>query len=126
MLNQLDPLTGTIRFSAADTVERFQGGERTAILVSATESDQAFILAASDFLYDPRRLTVAISRAKQKMILIASRSIFSLFSPEEGAFANAQLWKNLLRRTCTVNLWKGHVHDTSVEVWGNQPSGNTC
>jgi superfamily I DNA and/or RNA helicase len=104
-----------------DTVERFQGDERTAILVSATESDRDYLLASSGFLYDPRRLTVAISRAKQKMVLVASRSVFTLFSPDEEAFANGQIWKNLLRRTCTTLLWEGGREDHHVEVWGNTP-----
>nr|MBF6612257.1 hypothetical protein [Chloroflexota bacterium] len=102
-----------------DTVERFQGGERQVVLYSVTESDQEYLLAAGKFLYDPNRLTVAISRAKRKMILVASRSIFSLFSPDEVVFANAQLWKDLLRRTCTHRLWEGTCDQTAVEVWGN-------
>jgi hypothetical protein len=106
---------------AVDTVERFQGGERDAIIVSATESDPAYLLAAGKFLYDPRRLTVAISRAKDKMILVASRTVFELFSPDAETFANAQLWKDLLRRTCTVPLWEGSVDGKRVEVWGNPP-----
>ena len=79
----IDPTSGLPVRSAIDTVERFQGGERTVIMVSATESDRAYLLASSEFLLDPRRLTVAVSRAKRKMILVASRSIFSLFSPDE-------------------------------------------
>ena len=106
---------------AVDTVERFQGGERDAIIVSATESDPAYLLAAGKFLYDPRRLTVAISRAKDKMILVASRSVFDLFSPDEETFANAQLWKDLLHRTCTVPLWDGEIDGRQVAVWGNPP-----
>jgi hypothetical protein len=86
---------------------------------STTESDRDYLLVAGKFLYDPNRLTVAISRAKEKMILVASRSVFSLFSPDEDAFANAQLWKNLLRRTCTAKLWEGEVGGHSVQVWGN-------
>ena len=100
-------------------MERFQGGERTVILVSATESDREYLLASGEFLLDPRRLTVALSRAKRKMILVASRSVFELFSPDEETFANSQLWKNLLRRTCTVPLWEGERHGKAVEVWGN-------
>lgn len=107
--------------AAVDTVERFQGGERDAIIVSATESDPAYLLAAGKFLYDPRRLTVAVSRAKDKMILVASRSVFDLFSPDEETFANAQLWKDLLHRTCTVPLWRGEFVGTPIEVWGNPP-----
>ena len=106
---------------AVDTVERFQGGERDAIIVSATESDPAYLLAAGAFLYDPRRLTVAISRARDKMILVAARSVFDLFSPDEETFANAQLWKDLLFRTCTVPLWEGEMDGQRVEVWGNPP-----
>jgi hypothetical protein len=119
-LGILDPRSGMPARSAIDTVERFQGGERTLILVSATESDRAYLLASAGFLLDPRRLTVALSRAKQKMILVASRSIFSLFSPDEETFANARMWKNLLLRACTKLLWEGEQAGKRVEVWGGK------
>ena len=104
--------------SAVDTVERFQGDERTAVLVSATESDRGDLLASAGFLLDPRRSTVAVSRAKRKMILVASRSVFSLFSPDEETFTSALLWKNLLGRTCTTLLWEGERGGKRVAVWG--------
>src|SRR5215472_10241552 len=88
------------------------------ILVRATESDRAYLLASAGFLLDPRRLTVALSRAKRKMILVASRSIFSLFSPDEETFTNSLLWKNLLLRTCTSKLWEGERAGKKVAVWG--------
>jgi len=116
----IDAATGLPSRSAIDTVERFQGGERTVILVSATESDPAYLLMAGEFLLDPRRLTVALSRAKRKMVLVASRSVFSLFSPDEETFANSQLWKNLLLRTCTTKLWAGERDGRRVEVWGGK------
>jgi superfamily I DNA and/or RNA helicase len=122
-LVQRDATTGTIKLSAVDTVERFQGDERDVIVYSATESDPQYLLSASKFLMDPRRLTVALSRAKQKMIVVASRSVFSIFSADEETFQNAQLWKNLLNRTCTELLWEdtkqfnGMAHN--VQVWGN-------
>jgi superfamily I DNA and/or RNA helicase len=107
--------------TAVDTVERFQGGERQAIIVSATESDPAYLLASGKFLYDPRRLTVAISRAKEKLVVVASRAVFETFSPDEQTFLNAQLWKDLLHRTCTVRLWSGERGGHQVQVWGNPP-----
>jgi hypothetical protein len=113
-----DPDSGLPARSAIDTVERFQGGERTAILVSATESDPGYLLLAGEFLLDPRRLTVALSRAKDKMILVASRSVFALFSPDEEVFRNSLLWKNLLSRTCTTLLWEGKRGGRRVQVWG--------
>jgi hypothetical protein len=122
-LSVLDPTTGLPARSAVDTVERFQGGERTVVLVSATESDRAYLLASSAFLLDPRRLTVAVSRAKRKMILVAARTVFGLFSPDEETFANAQLWKNLLGRTCTTLLWRGERDGKPVSVWGSRVDG---
>ena len=116
----IDPASGLPRRSAIDTVERFQGGERTVVLVSATESDRGYLLASSEFLLDPRRLTVALSRAKRKMILVASRTVFELFSPDEEVFQNALLWKNLLQRTCTTCLWRGQRGGRSVAVWGGR------
>ncbi|HVA90321.1 MAG TPA: ATP-binding protein, partial [Chloroflexota bacterium] len=118
-LTRRDPDTGAITFSAVNTVERFQGDEREVILVGATESDPDYLLLAGEFLLDPRRLTVALSRAKQKMVLVASRSVFTVFPSDEETFAHAQLWKNLLRRTCTTLLWAGERDGTGVQVWGN-------
>jgi hypothetical protein len=117
-LSDIDLTTGLPARSAVDTIERFQGGERTVVMVSATESDRGYLLASAGFLLDPRRLTVAVSRAKRKMILVASRSVFSLFSPDEETFTNALLWKNLLARTCTKQLWAGKRDGVPIIVWG--------
>jgi len=115
-----DQASGLAVRSAIDTVERFQGGERTVILVSATESDRAYLLESGEFLLDPRRLTVALSRAKRKLILVASESVFSLFSPDDEAFANSLLWKRLLLQTCTARLWEGERSGKRVAVWGGR------
>ena len=103
---------------AIDTVERYQGEERDVIIVSATESDRYYLQVSGAFLLDPRRLTVALSRAKKKMILIASRSVFSYFSNDEQLFLHSLLWKNLLRRTTTEQLWGGERNGQKVIVWG--------
>ncbi len=111
-----------ITLSAVDTVEKFQGDERQVIFVSATESDPQYILGASEFLLDPRRLTVALSRAEQKMVLVAGESVFKIISPDGETFDNSQLWKNLLRRTCTQLLWEGEREGHHAVVWGNRGS----
>src|SRR5690606_882642 len=104
------------------TVERFQGGERRVILIGATESDRAYLQISCDFLLNPQRLTVALSRAQRKLVLVASRSVFEMFSSDEATFEHAQMWKNLLRKTCTVPLWEGYRLGHAVAVWGNQSS----
>lgn len=111
---------GLIVRSSVDTVERFQGDERMVIVYSATESDPHYLVTASKFLMDPRRLTVALSRARRKVIVVAARSVFSIFSSDEETFENAQLWKNLLRRECTGLIWDGDSGGTGVQVWGRR------
>lgn len=67
-LNRLDVSTSDL---AVDTVDSFQGGERTAIIVSFVRSNDA---GRSGFLSlpdeGPRRLNVAITRPKRRLILI--------------------------------------------------------
>jgi hypothetical protein len=122
-LAERDQANGDVIRWAVDTVERYQGDERNAIIVSATESDPQYLQVSSGFLLDPRRLTVALSRAEEKIILVASRTVFNIFSADEETFGHAQLWKNLLRHTCTVPLWSGPRDaagtTVNVEVWGN-------
>jgi superfamily I DNA and/or RNA helicase len=113
-----DPTSGLTTRSAIDTVERFQGGERTVILISSTESIRSYLLMSSEFLLDPRRPNVALSRAKRKLILVTSQTIFSLSGPDEERFLNSFLWKNLLMRTCTERLWEGLRQGRQVIVWG--------
>ena len=57
------------------------------------------------------------------MILVASRSVFSLFSPDEETFANARLWKNLLDQTYTTPVWAGERDGRNVAVWGGTATG---
>jgi hypothetical protein len=54
------------------------------------------------------------------MVLVASRSIFPLFSPDEETFANSLLWKNLLLRACSMLLWEGERSSKRVAVWGGK------
>ncbi len=56
-----------------DTVDRFQGGERMVILLSfATSKEPAPESQRRDFLTNPNRLNVALTRAQRKLILLGS------------------------------------------------------
>lgn len=56
----------------ADTVERIQGQGREIIMVSLTTSDVAFANLLGEFLFQPERLNVAITRCKTKLIVLGS------------------------------------------------------
>jgi hypothetical protein len=94
---------------AVDTVERFQGGERDLIIVSATVSDLAYAQSESDFLLEPRRLTVAVSRPKRKLIVLASRALFTLMPADLDDYERGALWKQLRHACASPPLWTGEV-----------------
>jgi len=52
--------------AAADTVDKFQGRERSTIILSTVDND------ISDFADDDRRLNVAVSRAVDRLIVVTS------------------------------------------------------
>lgn len=102
--------------AAIDTVERFQGGERDLIIVSATVSDREYAAAESDFLLEPRRFTVAISRPKRKMIVIAARAVFDIVPPDLDAYERGSLWKHLRHESAKLVLWQGEIGNYAVTV----------
>jgi DNA replication ATP-dependent helicase Dna2 len=55
---------------AVDTVERFQGGERDIMILSFARS------RGTGFVFDERRLNVAITRARRKLVLVAHPDLF--------------------------------------------------
>ncbi|HEX7957637.1 MAG TPA: ATP-binding protein, partial [Pyrinomonadaceae bacterium] len=101
---------------SVDTVERFQGGERDLVVVSATVSDREFAEAESDFLLEPRRLTVAVSRPRRKLVVVASRAVFDLIPQDLDAYERGSLWKRLRQETRARTLWRGEVDGHRVAV----------
>src|SRR5207253_6137974 len=53
-----------------DTVKRFQGGERDIMILSFVRS------RGTGFVFDDRRLIVAITRARRKLVLVAHPELF--------------------------------------------------
>ncbi len=98
-----------------DTVERFQGGERDVIIVSATASDPDYVLGEADFLLNLNRLNVALSRPRKKLIVVASRSVVDLLTSDLDVFENAIIWKRLYYQWASEMLWQGSR--CGVPVW---------
>jgi superfamily I DNA and/or RNA helicase len=102
--------------SSVDTIERFQGNERDIIIYSATESDPAYLRDTGTFLFDPRRLTVAISRATHKLIVIAAETVFEYLPRDEESLENSAIWRNLREYACPDVAWQGELDGHGVTV----------
>lgn len=60
-----------------DTVERLQGQDVDVIIITMSCSDAAYFISQKDFLLNPNRLNVMISRAKQKVLIVKNEIINS-------------------------------------------------
>jgi DNA replication ATP-dependent helicase Dna2 len=58
-----------------DTVDRMQGQERDAVIVSYGVSDVEHALREKEFIYQLNRLNVSITRARSKTIVFMSRTL---------------------------------------------------
>jgi len=87
----------------ADTVERMQGQEREVVLVSFTVSDEDFAGRLYDFIFLQQRLNVAATRARTKLLLVASPVLleFAESRPDDDAMA---CFASLLRTAHRVDI----------------------
>ena len=67
-----------------DTVERMQGQEREVIIVSFATGSPKFAAQMAEFLFQPQRLNVAVTRPRSKLILIGSHHMLKAdeYKPE--------------------------------------------
>ncbi|KYM81394.1 DNA2-like helicase [Atta colombica] len=95
-----------------NTVDQYQGRDKDVILYSCTKSVESETKKEFEILDDQRRLTVAITRARHKLIIIADKVTLLRYVPfknlfdviEEKNVINLQdgeedfSWKSLIRR----------------------------
>lgn len=95
-----------------NTVDQYQGRDKDVILYSCTKSVKDDAKKEFEILNDQRRLTVAITRARHKLIIIADKVTLLRYTPFKNLFdvidekhvINLQdgeedfSWKNLIRR----------------------------
>ena len=76
------------------TVDKFQGQEAEAVIVSMATSSGDYLPRNIGFLYSKNRLNVAISRAKCLAIFIANPALMAIrcSTPEEMALVNTLCW----------------------------------
>jgi DNA replication ATP-dependent helicase Dna2 len=86
---------------AVDTVERFQGQERDIIIASYAVGDPDTVAEEAEFLHDLNRFNVLATRAKAKLIVIASRELVAHISSDLQVIRSSELLKDFVDTFCT-------------------------
>lgn len=88
-----------------DTVERIQGQERDLVVVSLVASDPDHLAGdAAAFFYSGNRLNVTITRARTKLIVVASPLAFTAFPKALAGITDVERFRRLRREWPTVIL----------------------
>ncbi len=99
-----------------DTVEKFQGGERPNIIVSATASDPSAISKNVEFILNLNRSNVAFSRVQERLIVVCSKTLLDYIPAEFEHYEETMLWKSL-RSQCSELIFTETVNEHKVEVF---------
>lgn len=89
------------------TVDKFQGQEAEAVLVSMTTSSGQYLPRDIEFLYSKNRLNVAVSRARCLAVVVASPLLLEVDckTPEQMALVNTLCWI----KDYSVKFYKGNT-----------------
>jgi len=90
-----------------DTVERMQGQEREVVLVSFATASPAFAAQMADFLFQPQRLNVAVTRPRTKLILVGSRHMLDGDQYDPAHAETFALLRDLVDSCLTITLPDG-------------------
>ena len=88
-----------------DTVERIQGQERELVIVSLVASDPDHLAGdAAAFFFSGNRLNVTITRARTKLIIVASPLAFTAFPKTLAGLADVERFRRLRRELPSVQV----------------------
>ena len=87
-----------------DTIERIQGQEREVVLVSLAVGDPDTLQARASFFFSTNRLNVALSRARTKCVLVASKGAFSALPRDPRSLKAASTFRRLFNLLPQVDV----------------------
>lgn len=99
LLREAYPLVTTPRVA---TVDGFQGQERDVILASYSVADSDFIRAEEEFILDPRRFNVTLTRARKKFVLFTSDALMEHLPADADIARSAADLQLFVQEYCTV------------------------
>lgn len=85
-----------------DTIERIQGQEREIVIFSLAISNPIKAKQRAEFLFNPNRLNVALTRSKKKRIVLANKSLFELKTSDENLISLMKNFKNFYEMSTKI------------------------
>jgi len=80
-----------------DTVERIQGQERDLVIVSLVCSEPEYAAREAAFYFSPNRLNVTLTRARTKLVIVASPLLFEALPFDLERLKHASLFVRMFR-----------------------------
>lgn len=98
-----------LRKLVVDTVERMQGQEREVVLVSFATASPKFAAQVADFLFQPQRLNVAVTRPRTKLIIVGSHHMLDAdrYDPEQEE--TMKMLRDLIDSCLHLTVPNGHL-----------------
>jgi hypothetical protein len=96
-----------------DTVERMQGNEREMIVVSYAVADREYAEAEAEFLLDPNRFNVSVTRARAKLVVLVSEEVLDALPAEEAVLSGSMALKGYVE----------HCRDAARDLVLHGPDG---
>ena len=90
-----------------DTVERMQGQEREVIIVSFATASARFAAQMADFLFQPQRLNVAVTRPRTKLILVGSHHMLDADQYDESQKETMDMLRDLIGSCRNITVPNG-------------------
>ncbi|MCA8942588.1 MAG: AAA family ATPase, partial [Planctomycetes bacterium] len=92
-----------------DTVERIQGQEREAVVVSLAVGDPETLDQRAAFFFSTNRLNVALSRARTKAILVASSLAFRALPLDADSLRAVAVFQGIVESLPTVDMTSSYA-----------------
>lgn len=92
-----------------DTVERMQGQEREVVIVSFATASAKFAAQVADFLFQPQRLNVAVTRPRTKLILVGSHYMLDADQYDENHKETLDMLRDLIGSCHVITVPDGRL-----------------
>jgi hypothetical protein len=116
-----------------ETVDRIQGKERDAVILSYCVADPEFALAEGEFIFSSERLNVAVTRARSKLVMIISRRLLEAVPAEQETMDKAELLREFVYSCAEVAETKSRgqpggssaFRSARAALWATMPSSTS-